>query len=73
MIKSGYVRKNKKYFPFFLIERFQRYRSEKYEIIFLIFFLKLFKNQRYPFVDSKIFYTFAVQKVGLLLCECITY
>lgn len=27
--------------------------------------IKLFKNQRYPFVVSKIFYTFAVQKVGL--------
>lgn len=30
-----------------------------------IIFFKLFKNQQYPFVVSKIFYTFAVQKVGL--------
>lgn len=31
----------------------------------LFFFFKLFKNQQFPFAISKIFYTFAVQKVGL--------
>jgi len=41
-------------------------------ILYLNYFLKLFKNQQFPFAISKIFYTFAVQKVGLLLCECIT-
>lgn len=33
---------------------------------------KLFKNQHYPFGDSKIFFNFAVRKVGLLYVSALT-
>lgn len=40
-------------------------RSGEAELSDIIFLSKLFKNQQYPFVVSKIFYTFAVQKADL--------